>query len=94
MAQVQEKERSLVYDESETKFVAHMLTKYRSCYAQQFMIGKGLKEFKEEGQPAIESELSQMHQQICFKAVVVAELTRLEIVRSQEGVMLLMWKRS
>ena len=78
-----------MYDELETQFVAHMLTKYRSCYAQQFMIGKGLKEFVTEGPPAVKSELDQMHKRKCFKAVAVAELTRLERVRAQEGLMLL-----
>ena len=75
--QVQEKERSLVYDESEKKIVAHMLTKYRSCYAQQFMIGKGLRKFLTKGPPAVKSELDPILKRKCFKAVVAAELTRL-----------------
>ena len=63
VSQLRENKRCLEYDESETKFVAHIITKLRKdCYAQQFMIGRGLKEFKEEGPPAVKSELSQMHQ--------------------------------
>ena len=64
LSQVREEKRCLEYEESETKFVAHVLTKLRKdFYAQQFMIGRGLKEFKEEGPPTVKSELSQMHQQ-------------------------------
>lgn len=61
-----------MYDESKKYFVAHMLTKYRSCYAQQFMIGKDPKEFVTKGTPAVKSELDQMHERKCFKAVAVA----------------------
>ena len=57
------------------------------------MIVRGLKEFKEEGPPAVTSELSQMYQRRFLKAVAVAELTRIERVRSQEGLMLLTRKR-
>ena len=81
---MREEHSCLEYDESETKFVAHVITKFcKDCYAQQFMIGKGPKEFKEEGTPAVKAELNQMHQCRCFKAVVVDELICLERVRDQ-----------
>ena len=94
VAQVKGKERCLEYNDSETQFVAHVLTKFKECYAQQYMLGKGLKEFVKEGPPAVKSELDQMHRRRCFKAVAVAELTRLERIRAQEGLMLLTRKRS
>ena len=87
--------KSLEYGEHKTKFVAHLILKIqKDCHAQQFMLGKGLKEFKEEAPPAVKAELKQMHQRTCFRAITVAELTRIERQWSQEGLMLLTRKRS
>ena len=58
------------------------------------MLGKGLNEFVHEGPPTVTSELDHMHRRRCFKVVAVAELTRLERARAQEGLMLLTRKRS
>ena len=66
----------------------------KHCYGQHFIIGKGQKEFPNKGPPAVKAELNQMHQRIFFKAVLVAELTRIERIRSQEVLMLLTRKQS
>ena len=58
------------------------------------MLGKGLKVFGDEGPPTCKVELQQMHERECFKAIVVAELTRQERMRDQEELMLLTRKRS
>ena len=59
-----------------------------------FNLKKGLQEFKAEGVSTAKKELSQMHSRVGFKAVAVAELTRLERQRAQEGLMLLTRKKS
>ena len=55
-------ERCLEYGEDETKCVAQLILKIKKdCHAQKFMLGKGLKEFKEEAPLAVKAELKQMH---------------------------------
>ena len=93
--QTRDETKSLEYLETETEIVAHMLTKHRKeCFAQQYMLGKGLKVFPDDGPTACKVELKQMHERKCFKAIAIAELTRRERVRAQEGLMLLTKKRS
>ena len=58
------------------------------------MLGKGLKVFGTEEPPVCKAEIKQMHDQRCFKSIAVAELTRQESVRSQEGLILLTRKIS
>ena len=95
MSQGKFEKKSLEYGEHETKFVAHLILKIqKDCHEQQFILGKGLKEFKEEAPPAVKVELKQMHQRTCFRAITVAELTRIERQWAQEGLMLLTRKRS
>ena len=53
------------------------------------MLGKGLKEFGDEGITGTKAELKQMVRRTCFKAIAVAELTRQERIRAQEGLMIL-----
>ena len=78
------------YYESESKSIAHVITTiHKYYYVQQFMISQGPKEFPEEGPHAITAELNQMNQRICFTAVVVAELARIERAISNESLMLL-----
>ena len=47
-----------------------------------------------EGEVTCKEELSQLQEQVGFKAVVVKELTRLERKRAQEGLMLLTRKHT
>ena len=44
------------------------------------MLGKGLKEFKDEGPPACKAELKEMHKGMCFKSITVTELNQKERV--------------
>ena len=66
----------------------------KEFFPQQYILGKGLKVFGMEGHPACKMELKKMYKRNCFKSIVVAELTRQERVRAQEGLMLLTRKRS
>lgn len=76
VAQAQEKYRYLEYEESEAKYIAHVITYLKIiCYAQHFVIGKGLKEFPDKGPPAVKAVLSKMHQSMCFNSMAVKELT-------------------
>ena len=72
--------------------ITHLKDKY--SHAQQFMLQKGLKVFKDKGEVAAKAELSQLHKRMCFKALAVKELTQLERQRAQEGLMLLTRKQS
>ena len=89
----------MTYDDYETKIVALLLNQMREecqvqVHSQQFGLRRGLKEFGAEGVKACKEELRQMHSRVGFKAVAVAELTRQERIRAQEGLMLLTRKRS
>ena len=86
---------TLDYTEEEVQVVASIITQLKAkCNAQQYMLKRGLKEFPIKGAPAAKEELMQMHDRKCFKAIAVAELTRQERVRAQEGLMILNEKRS
>ena len=90
-----DKKCCLEYSEHETYIVAHIVTKFgKECFEQQYMLGKGLKVFKEEGPPACKVELKQMYECKCLKEISVCELTRQESMQAQEGLMLLTRKRS
>ena len=62
--------------------------------AQLYLLGKGLKKFGEAGEKASKTELAQMHHCICFRALVVAELTKKEKLWAMEGLMFLTMKKS
>jgi len=48
-----------------------------------------LKEFGAAGVEACKAELGQLHERVGFKAVAIRELTLVEKIRAQEGLMLL-----
>ena len=84
-------ERTLNYEESEVKVVASIITQLKErSNAQLFNLRKGIKEFAAEGVVAAKNELTQMHERVDFKAIAVAELSRRERLRAQEGLMLSM----
>ena len=64
------------------------------CNSQLFNLWAGLKEFQAKGVVAANKELSQMYERVGFRAVAVAELSRRERRRTQEGLMLLTRKKS
>ena len=79
-------ETKIEYDEHKTKIVSLIITYLREhCNSQQFILWKGLKEFKTEGEIACKEELTQMHRRIAFKVLVMKELTWLERKKAQEG---------
>ena len=55
---------------------------------------RGLKEFPKGGSPAANAELTKMNKCNCFRKIVVKTLKRQERVRSQEGLTILLQKRS
>ena len=83
-------ERTLEYSEGEEKVVATILTYLQHhSYGQLFNLGKGLKEFQQEGVVGAKKELGQMNTRRGFRLITVAELTRRKRLRAQEGLMLL-----
>ena len=84
----------LTYAEDEVAIVARLLVTISHCYAQQFNLRKGLKEFGNSGVEATQAELGQLHYRNCWRPVSVKELTRKEKYCAQEGLMLLTQKRS
>ena len=89
ITQAHPEEKTLKYSGIDVKVVAHIIIHLQQVHGQQFGLKRGLKEFGEEGVRACKEELAQMHSRVGFRAVAVAELTRLERVRAQEGLMLL-----
>ena len=63
------------------------------CFAQQYMLNKGLKVFGEKGKAASKKELKQLHDRLCFTPKSVAEMTPLETARAVEALMFLSEKR-
>ena len=67
VAQTINDDNTLKYSGHETAFVAHALIHLRKkCFAQQFNLRRGLREFNEEGKHAAKVELKQMHDRICW----------------------------
>ena len=60
-----------------------------SCYAQQFMLRKGLKLFGEKGKSAAMTKLLQQHQRTCFEPIHIHEMTLSKRRRSMISLMLL-----
>ena len=88
-------ERTLLYEKGKVKVVATIMNCLKEqCNSQLFNLKKGLKEFAAKGVAAAKSELSQMHDRSGFRAISVAELSRRETLRAQEGLMLLTRKKS
>ena len=52
----------------------------------------GLRKFSRDGAPATKKEVQQMHVQLCFKAIAIAELTCHERMQAQESLMFLLQK--
>ena len=58
-------------------------------YAQMYTMQKGLKHFGKKGKKATIPEVTQMHDCMCFKALVVKELARRGRESAQEGLLFL-----
>ena len=91
-AQVQCKEETLEYEEHESQMLAVYIDAL--CHNQQFILPKAIKEFGQDGIAAAKSELKQMHDRTCFRAMAVAELTRQEKERAMDGLMFVQQKKS
>ena len=74
-------ERTLKFEEHETAVLAQIIVKLQknfANFAQLLNFKRGIKEYKEEGVEACKKELKQMHQRVCWRSIVVNELTRQE----------------
>ena len=69
------------------------VTAHGASYAQQYILQKGLKKFKERGSDAAIKELDQLHKRNCFTPVEIASLTKEERRKAQEALMFLTEKR-
>ena len=68
----------LTYTEDEVAVVARSLVTIKHCYAQQFNLRRGLKEFGDSGVEASQAELGQLHYRNRWRPVGVKELTKEE----------------
>ena len=64
-----------------------------ASFAQQYILQKGLKIFKERGVAASEKELDQLHNRECFEPISISDLTPSERSKAQEALMFLTKKR-
>ena len=59
------------------------------CYAQQYLLHKGLKLFGNEGRVAAKKELDQLYRRLCYKPISIADLSESELKKAQAAMLLL-----
>jgi hypothetical protein len=62
-------------------------------FAQQYLLNKGLKIFRQKGPDAFKKELNQLHRRSCFTPKSIAEMTQIEQRKPQQALMFLGEKR-
>ena len=83
-------DEGLVYSDAE----ARVLATYIQYAHVNYQLPRALRKFGAEGQRAAKSEVKQLHDRTCFRALAIAELTQKERQRAMEGIMLVTQKRS
>jgi hypothetical protein len=64
-----------------------------ASFAQQYLLNKGLKIFREKGRDASKKEMDQLHRRSCFTSKSIAEMTQIERRKAQQALMFLEEKR-
>jgi hypothetical protein len=64
-----------------------------ASFAQQYLLNKGLKIFRQKGQDASKKKMDQLHQRSCFTPKSIAEMTQIERRKAQQALMFLGEKR-
>ena len=65
----------------------------KKSFAQQYVLEKGLKIFKERGEKSIYKEIKQFNDRICYLLLKVDKITTEEKVKVQDAIVLLTEKR-
>jgi hypothetical protein len=55
-----------------------------ASFAQQYLLNKGLKIFRQKGRDASKKEMDQLHQRSCFTPKSIAEMTQMERRKAQQ----------
>jgi hypothetical protein len=55
-----------------------------ASFAQQYLLNKGLKIFRQKGQDASKKEMDQLHRRSCFTPKSIAEMTQMERRKAQQ----------
>ena len=98
-------ENHLEYNPNLAAIMGHMIAEingnvtrrgleFVQVFAQQYMLGKGLKKFGERGENATYAELEQLHKRTCFSPIHIAEMTKEEKKKAQNALLLLTEKRT
>ena len=66
---------------------------HAKVFAQQYMLGKGLKKFGERGKEATMKELDQLHRRTCFTPIHVKDMSEEEKKKAQAALLFLTEKR-
>ena len=77
---------------TEEKYLEKRAKQYPQ-HAQQYLINKGLKMFKEIGEEAVYKEIKQQHDRKCFEPVHKEQLTKEELSKAQIALTYLTEKR-
>ena len=89
VANVKESENLLEYEGKEARVIAEKIQK---VFVQQHLLPRAIKVFGPEARKAGRSEVKQLHDRTCFRAMAVAELTRREKQRAMEGLLFICQK--
>ena len=73
--------------------ISNKVTMHGASFAQQYILQKGLKIFKEEGKAAALKEMDQLHRRNCFTPISIATLTTAERKKAVDALMFLSEKR-
>ena len=73
--------------------INHNVNMKGKCFAQQYMLPRGLKIFGSKGKEAAIQELTQLCKRNCFSPISIKDMTRIERQKAQEALMFLSEKK-
>ena len=89
ISNVEDIDDCLEYEGREARLIAEKIQK---VFVQQHLLPRAVKVFGPEARKAGKSEVKQLHDRTCFRAMAVAELTRREKERAMEGLLFISQK--
>ena len=82
------------YTETEAQVMGMIIGTLREyCFAQQYLVNKGLKIFGKRGRAAVIKEMKQLHDRTCFEPISIKDLTPDEKKKAMKALMFLTEKR-
>ena len=96
----QSKKSEIIYEDYEAMILCHIMQMIsesvegqETSLAQQYVLEKGLKIFKEKGEKSVHKEMKQLDDRTCYLPLMVQDMTTGEKMKAQDAIVLLTEKR-